>query len=91
MNGSRTSPAGIASTPVSTASRSIPSVKFWTNQLARTTVAGTPDANRMSSQRRALASPRPESSTMWRTPASRATSVRRVMAASDPGAAMSGT
>ena len=49
MNGSRTSPAGIASTPVSTASRSIPSVKFWMNQLARTTVAGTPDANRMSS------------------------------------------
>jgi hypothetical protein len=89
-NGSPTSPAGSASSPLSRGSRKCASLKFWLNQLERTTVQAAPDRRSASSLRWASSSPRPESRTRRSTPASSATAARSPTASGAPGAARSG-
>src|SRR5436190_4379057 len=89
-NGSPTSPAGSASSPASSGSRKWASLKFWLNQLERTTVQAAPDRMSASSLRCASSSPRPDSSTSRSTPASIATPASAPTASGAPGAARSG-
>jgi hypothetical protein len=67
--GSLTVPTGNATSPDRTSGRKDPSVKFWVNQLQRSTVTSAPDAWTIRSARSASSSPRPESSTRRWTPA----------------------
>ena len=71
-------------------SRKSPSLKFSANQAARSTVWSSGAARSRASLATAPSSPRPESSTTWRTPAAAAAAAKAAMSSAACGTARSG-
>ena len=89
-NGSRTAPAGSATSPLRTWSVKYPSLKFWLNQVERTIVSSAPESRTACSACSASGSPRPASSTSRRTPRRTASSANAPTVSTAPGTATSG-
>jgi hypothetical protein len=90
MKGSPTAPTGNTITPPLMPSTRNASLKFWANQLHRSTVEEIPDWSTMRSHSCASGSPRPDSRTNRRTPASRAAATNAVISPADCGTIRSG-
>ena len=90
MNGSAMSATGIGRTPSAMLPAKAPSVKFWANTAARTIVQSAPDDCTSRSARSAPSSPRPDSSTRRRTPASTAVRATLPTMSAAPAKPMSG-
>ncbi len=90
ISGSVTPFSHKATSPASTASSRKLSLTFCANQLARTMVQSAPLSCNAGSARCTSSSPRPESSTIRRTPTAGAVSVNERTASTASGTARSG-